>query len=90
MNNIAIIPQIFLYGLQNQNVERKIAKPIDINFLQKKPDCTNIDEIIVSQQDNNEEIPEILIQKEEPEPLPQNDILSETLIDKNNFSSVNI
>jgi hypothetical protein len=30
MNNIAIIPSIFMYALQNQNVERKIAKKIDI------------------------------------------------------------
>jgi len=33
MNNIAISPNIFMYALQNQNVERKIAKKIDL----KKP-----------------------------------------------------
>jgi hypothetical protein len=32
MNNIAITPQIFMTALQNQNVERKIAKKIDIPF----------------------------------------------------------
>ena len=33
MNNIAISPHIFMYALQNQNVERKIAKKIDIKTL---------------------------------------------------------
>lgn len=36
MNNIAISPKIFMYALQNQNVERKIAKHIDIKHLQKQ------------------------------------------------------
>ena len=31
MNNVAISPKIGMYALQNQNVERKIAKPIDIH-----------------------------------------------------------
>ena len=35
MNNIAISPHIFMYALQNQNVERKIAKKIDIKVLNK-------------------------------------------------------
>ena len=34
MNNIAISPNIFMYALQNQNIERKIAKKIDL----KQPD----------------------------------------------------
>ena len=33
MNNAAISPHIFMYALQNQNVERKIAKQIDIKHL---------------------------------------------------------
>jgi hypothetical protein len=41
MNNIAITPQIFMTALQNQNVERKIAKKIDISFLQQKKDESN-------------------------------------------------
>ena len=36
MNNIAISPHIFMYALQNQNVERKIAKKIDIKELNKE------------------------------------------------------
>ena len=31
MNNIAISPKIFMYALQNQNVERKIAKHVDFS-----------------------------------------------------------
>jgi hypothetical protein len=31
MNNIAICPNIFMYALQNQNVERKIAKNIELS-----------------------------------------------------------
>jgi hypothetical protein len=44
MNNIAISPKIGMYALQNQNVERKIAKQIDII---KKPEemSTSIDEL---------------------------------------------
>ena len=38
MNNIAISPNIFMYALQNQNVERKIAKNIGI---QKATDTTS-------------------------------------------------
>ena len=56
MNNIAISPKISMYALQNQNVERKIAKQIDIKEL-------NVKKI------NSEEIPEILIPKEEANPM---------------------
>jgi hypothetical protein len=41
MNNIAISPNIFMYALQNQNVERKIAKQIDISELQKTENESN-------------------------------------------------
>jgi hypothetical protein len=33
MNNVAISPNIFMYALQNQNVEHKIAKQIDLKHL---------------------------------------------------------
>ena len=59
MNNIAISPNICMYALQNQNVERKIAKKIDIKEL-------NVDLNKNVTKINNEEIPEILIPKEEP------------------------
>jgi Cupin-like domain len=41
MNNIAISPNIAMYALQNQNVERKIAKKIDINELNDSKSNTN-------------------------------------------------
>ena len=53
MNNIAISPHIFMYALQNQNVERKTAKQIDIKTLQQKEvveknETTNISELNTS------------------------------------------
>ena len=46
MNTIAIMPNLLMYALQNQNVERQIAKKIDIQFLQNTntngPDKTNV------------------------------------------------
>ena len=59
MNNIAICPNIAMYALQNQNVERKIAKKIDISVL-NTPTTPNIDTInnhdnvIGSKEDINE------------------------------------
>jgi len=50
MNNIAISPNIFMYALQNQNIERKIAKQIDISELQKDIDNNNSN---YSNNDNN-------------------------------------
>ncbi len=41
MNNIAISPHIFMYALQNQNVERKIAKQITISNASDIPDTEN-------------------------------------------------
>jgi len=61
MNNIAISPKIFMYALQNQNVERKIAKQIDISFLQNdnkeslnKDDFTDIPQILIPNDNENE------------------------------------
>ena len=76
MNNIAITPKICMYALQNQNVERKIAKQIDIKQLQKQNkesnDSTSIDELTnipVLENNNNQdfhnEIPAILIPNDE-------------------------
>lgn len=76
MNNIAITPKICMYALQNQNVERKIAKQIDIKQLQKQNkesnDSTSIDQLTnipVLENNNNQdfhnEIPAILIPNDE-------------------------
>ena len=65
MNNISISPQIFMYALQNQNVERKIAKQIDIANLQTKKiktDKTKTDEIEIDKIETDEiETDEIII-----------------------------
>ena len=95
MNNIAISPKIFMYALQNQNVERKIAKPINIiDKLENKKDSTpieeissNIEEIIPN--NLNTEIPDILIPKDDPEPMPQDYTISETIINNDNLFSFN-
>ena len=42
MNNIAISPNIAMYALQNQNVERKIAKNIDLKKSGTETNTTNI------------------------------------------------
>jgi hypothetical protein len=41
MNNIAILPTIFMYALQNQNIERKIVK--NLSVVSTNIDTTNID-----------------------------------------------
>ena len=63
MNNVAISPSIAMYALQNQNVDRKIVKNIDINNNNNKnivvintndKDTTNISDInIIEPNDNN-------------------------------------
>jgi len=74
MNNIAITPKICMYALQNQNVERKIAKQIDIKQLQKQNkesnDSTSIDQltnihVLENNQEFHNEIPAILIPNDE-------------------------
>jgi hypothetical protein len=84
MNNLAICPNIFMYALQNQNVERKIAKKIDIKHLQENNNNkivdTNLnkeimeinkDLILNNNNNNNNNI------------LPASEINNETLIDNN-------
>lgn len=81
MNNVAITPNIFMYALQNQNIERKIAKQLDIQHLQYKHVIDNVStptdkltNIPVTDGDNtlcHTEIPQILITKDEPNPMPQ-------------------
>jgi hypothetical protein len=44
MNNIAITPQIFMTALQNQNVERKIAKKIDTSFKKEETNIPSVDD----------------------------------------------
>lgn len=66
MNNVAISPKLCMYALQNQNVERKTTKKIELPNVEK--------EYHVSQETTNiTDIPDILIPKDEPEPLPQSE-----------------
>lgn len=93
MNNIAISPKILLYALQNQNVERKIAKSIEINKLKANSTSPNLTD------DNNksstienieyeENIPQILVPKDDPETFIQLNALNDyTNINFNNISS---
>jgi hypothetical protein len=99
MNNIAISPQILMYALQNQNVERKIAKQIDISFLQNEN--KTVDDEKNENNENNENIennikeykniPEILIPNDNNNNLI--DILQEmnisgTIINNNNIGTL--
>ena len=89
MNNIAICPHIGLYALQNQNVERKIAKHIQPNSLnpptadqqnngdQNEPDTesfTNIQDLIPSEQYESAVEPNITAANVEPESTNISDI----------------
>jgi len=100
MNTIAISPYFVLYALQNQNVERKFNKTIDVSLLNNNTNNSNnsnnnpIDEknkTIIQQNDINDvsnaftSIPDILIPKEEPELLNNFDeIIHNTINNTNN------
>lgn len=100
MNNIAISPHIFMYALQNQNVERKIAKKIDISFTQEK-NPTNMDSSLIDELTNNEEntnntnldlskIPDILIPNPSDDKINLQDFhINETIITNSNNISNN-
>ncbi len=62
MNNVAISPKIFLYAIQNQNVEHKIAKQINIKHLQGKPPNSNISSTSIEDID----VPSMDIQNNNP------------------------
>jgi len=94
MNNIAISPKIFMYALQNQNVERKIAKPVDFqDKIDIKKDSKSIYDLEQNKINDNEtniqEIPSILIPKEESIPLPQMDFIGETFINNDSLQMDN-
>lgn len=81
MNNIAISPKICMYALQNQNVKRKIAKSIDTTGkIDIKKDLT-LNDFGESGSTNIQDIPDILkIPKDDPEPMPQIDLMGNTII----------
>ena len=61
MNNIAIIPHICMYALQQQNVKRDVLKKIPINELSKPipNNATNIQSDEIKQQNDNSTTTEI-------------------------------
>ena len=82
MNNIAISPTIAMYALQNQNVERKIAKNIDLKksvtntVSNTDTNGININETTdISNTNETTDIPSILI--------PHDDQLSHSNLDAN-------
>jgi hypothetical protein len=77
MNNIAICPKILMYTLQNQNVERKIAKQIDMKDI-KSANTKNIE---LKQISEISEISEISDSK-------SNDIIGETIINNEGLEVV--
>lgn len=52
MNNLAILPQIAMYGLQIQNVKRNVAKKASLDELKTK---TSSQEIITDINETNNE-----------------------------------
>ena len=89
MNNIAISPQIFMYALQNQNVERKIAKQIDIGFLKNENKSEEIDLKTESTSQNYQNIPDILIPNDNNSPSFTSEIhIGETLINNDNIELI--
>jgi hypothetical protein len=89
INNLAISPNIFMYALQNQNVERKIAKKIDIKLLQKGDNVENDNENEDTTLIKN--IPDILIPnpKDDTTLFSQEDVrMNETLINNDAIDTI--
>ena len=90
MNNIAISPSIAMYALQNQNVERKIAKNIDLKKtdtetntdINETTDISNIDINAATTNITDISIPSILIPHDQI--LNENENASQTQV----FSSL--
>jgi hypothetical protein len=85
MNNIAIIPEIFMYALQNQNVERKVAKTLDISFLNKKDQdnkINNLSETNEYEKQQEEKQDSLLLE-------PASFSIGETIIDNSSIPMIN-
>jgi hypothetical protein len=85
MNNIAICPNLFMYALQNQNVERKLVKKFDIKHLTRENDINlenDIKDINISEKDLKTETTidnNIVSEKVETETLESNIVLENDL-----------
>jgi hypothetical protein len=65
MNNIAISPQIFMYALQNQNVERKFTRSIDISKSTLKDEGIKENELVENNNDQSPVIHNTVIQNQD-------------------------
>lgn len=84
MNNIAICPRIFMYALQNQNVERKVAKKLDISFLSKNENRADMKNVLHTLNTENMQHPSIVNEKSVE---AHDNKIEETLLDTN-YASV--
>ena len=92
MNNIAISPHIFMYALQNQNVERKIAKKIDIKELNKDGLITeSVSESTTELIDNNlnETNENLVSESDDTNKMIENNVTSNN-VTSNNVTSNNV
>lgn len=87
MNNIAICPRIFMYALQNQNVERKVAKKLDISFLSKNNNHEDIKNVLHTLNTENTNLPNVS-EVTERAVEPHDNTIGETLLDANYASVV--
>jgi len=84
MNNIAISPNIIMYALQNQNVERKIAKKIDIKVLQKSTENNSMEEDKINNEneiENTDNIGETHINNDNIPVIDKDNVVEEELQD---------
>jgi hypothetical protein len=70
MNNLAICPNIFMYTLQNQNVERKTVKRIDILIKKEKENETSPKETDLLPKEKEKEKEQEHDEDFDPQPTP--------------------
>jgi hypothetical protein len=88
MNNIAISPHIFMYALQNQNVERKIAKKIDIKILGTNNNQVNSNEIINGTNSNDVNNNDVIEDVTKVVEVVNENVVLENTIESNNVTSI--
>jgi hypothetical protein len=88
MNNIAISPHIFMYALQNQNVERKIAKKIDIKILGINNNQLNSNEIINGTNSNDVNNNDVIEDVTKVVEVVNENVVLENTIESNNVTSI--
>jgi hypothetical protein len=90
MNNIAIAPHIFMYALQNQNVQRKIVKKLDISEINKTTDKSkDLSDELTNNQFNNQinEMPNTIMPNEMSTSISTSIVEDNIQTNLNNISS---